>query len=265
MVSLRQHWACSPFFHDFLDLIQNSMLIVETNGESPVRRATAAGVKQRMVTLYNRSGSNAAYLSGNNPLNVPPTTRISHRSWIGNSQHQETQRQPSSVAELEGYDGSVPGMAPMQRGSLELAWDLLEAETRATHLSSSSTSNGKEGSTSLSDVHASGTSSSISDLSRRHVSTTQTTQDTNLGQPGHARYFACPFFKRKPSKYGKTCSSGWKHIHRLKYVFVISTVLIQQATNHLLQRALVSKAPSSKAQVHPLPGLFRRRRWPRST
>jgi hypothetical protein len=245
MASLHQHWACSPFFHDFLDLIQNSMLVVETNGESLVRRVTAADVKQKMVAFYNRSGSNAAYLSGHNPLNASPATWIPHCSWIGNFQDQETQRQPSSVTESAGYDSSIPDMAPTQGGSWELAWDLPETETRATCLNSSGTSDGKEGSTSLSNVHSSGTSTSTSDLSRRQVSTTQTTQDTNLGQPGHAHYFACPFFKRNASKYGKTCSNGWMHIHRLKYVFVISTALIQQATNYLLQRALVSKASSS--------------------
>ncbi|KAI6762335.1 hypothetical protein HG531_002888 [Fusarium graminearum] len=45
---LHQHSACSPFFHDFLDLIKNSTLVVETDGEAPVRRATAAEVKQRL-------------------------------------------------------------------------------------------------------------------------------------------------------------------------------------------------------------------------
>ncbi|KAF2815138.1 uncharacterized protein BDZ99DRAFT_567033 [Mytilinidion resinicola] len=227
MAYLRQHWACSWFFHDFLDLIQNEMLVVETNGESPVRRVTAAGVTQSIVTFYNRSGSDAKYLSGNNPLNVPPTTRLSHPSWVGNSQYLETRRQPSSVAELEGYDASVPHIVLTDYDLWELELDLPETETRANHLSSSSTSGSKEGSTSLSDVRASESSTSISNLSRRQVSTTQTTQDTNLGQSEHERYFACPFFKRNPSKYGKMCSNGWKHIHRVK--------------EHLYRRHLLTK------------------------
>ncbi|KAI8716081.1 Protein kinase domain-containing protein [Fusarium sp. LHS14.1] len=76
MAFLRQHWTCSPFFHDFLGLIESGMLVVETNGQIPIRRITAADVKQRMVSFYNRSGSNAAYLSGANPLNDLPVSTM---------------------------------------------------------------------------------------------------------------------------------------------------------------------------------------------
>ncbi|RSL77229.1 hypothetical protein CEP51_009253 [Fusarium floridanum] len=54
MAFLRQHWACSPFFHDFLGLVESSMLVVETNGQRPVRRITAADVKQRMERLLRK-------------------------------------------------------------------------------------------------------------------------------------------------------------------------------------------------------------------
>ena len=217
------------------------MLVIETNGDSPVRRVTAADVKQNMVTFYNRSGSNAAYLSGQNPLNASPTMWIPHHSRIGIFLGQEISRQPSSVTEPADYDGYVPDLASTQGSSWELAWALQEIGTRTTYLGSSGTSDCKEGPISPNDTHSSRTSTFSSDLSSRQVSTTQTTRDTNLGQLEHAHPFACPFFKRNAGKYGKTCSQGWMHIHRLKYVLWYP-VLIQQASNYLLQRALVSKA-----------------------
>jgi len=215
--------------------------------------------------FYNRSGANAAYLSGNNPSYVPPTTKISRRSWIGNPQHQEAQRQSSGMAESEGYAGPATGVGPSPSSSQEMVWDSVPVKASTTRLSRSSASDSKDGSTSLSDVYLSGTSTSVSDLSYHQVSPAQATQNTNPEQPGPTRSFACPFFKHNPNKYGETCSNGWKHIHRLKHVLAIPEAAIQQGTNHLLQGALVSEAPSSKAHVYPLPDLFRRRHLARST
>ncbi|KAJ4205948.1 hypothetical protein NW759_014425 [Fusarium solani] len=93
MAFLHQNWACSPFFHDFLGLIESSMLVVETNGQRPVRRITAADVKQRMVGFYNRSGSEAAYLSGVNPLNDIPVSTMHH---LGNCHSDEAQSEKSA-------------------------------------------------------------------------------------------------------------------------------------------------------------------------
>jgi len=222
------------------------MLVVETNGDSPVRRVTAADVKQKMVTFYNRSGSNAAYLSGQNPLNASPTTWIPHHSRIGNFLGQEISRQSSSVTEPADYDGYVLDLAPAQGGSWELAWALQEIETRTTYLSSGGTSDCNEGSTSLNDIHSSETSTFSSDLSGRQVSTTQTTRDTNLGQLGHVRSFACPFFKHNAGRYGKTCSHGRMYIHRLKYVLwypqcQYNKPLTTYCREHLYRRHLLPK------------------------
>ncbi|KAM5355171.1 hypothetical protein ACJ41O_001817 [Fusarium nematophilum] len=214
MAFLRQHWACSPFFHDFLDLVESSMLVVETNGQRPVRRVTAADVKQRMVRFYNRSGSNAAYLSGGNPLTDIPAPM------------QQLRRCQTEEARCLGqYAGSAPVGTTDQPGSWELAWSWPDSKTKGMHLSRSSTSDGKDDVASplvrrhtnpvyLSDVFTSETSASTSDLSNQHVSTTQTAHETGL-EP-HARRFACPFFKMNPRKHGKTCSRGWEQIHRLK-------------------------------------------------
>lgn len=189
MASLHQHRACSPFFHDFLDLIKDSMLVVETDGEVPVRRATAAEVRQSLVRFYNRSGSDATYLYGRNPLNIAVDTMFIQGSDNGNLMSLQGQRRSSTVT------GSNP-----------------------TGVSRSSSSLFRQGSRSTSFSGSRGLlSSSSSDLSHRLTSATQTTQDTNIGDTKDSNSpFACPFFKRDPNKYGKTCSRGWLQFHRLK-------------------------------------------------
>ncbi|KAH7232715.1 hypothetical protein B0J15DRAFT_455336 [Fusarium solani] len=210
MAFLHQNWACSPFFHDFLGLIESSMLVVETNGQRPVRRITAADVKQRMVGFYNRSGSEAAYLSEVNPLNDIPVSTMHH---LGNCHSDEAQRW-AVQAKVNTTDTPA---------SWELARSWPNSKTKRGHLSSN-TGDGKDGISSplmrrhtnpvyLSDVVISETSASTSDLNKQNISTTQTIQETGLA---HVRRFACPFFKMNPHKHGKTCSRGWEHIHRLK-------------------------------------------------
>lgn len=55
------------------------MLVIETNGDSPVRRATAAEVEHRIVQLFYKCSSDASYLSGANP-NVTPTPDLLHQN-----------------------------------------------------------------------------------------------------------------------------------------------------------------------------------------
>ncbi|RFN43100.1 kinase-like protein [Fusarium flagelliforme] len=189
MASLHQHRACSPFFHDFLDLIKDSMLVVETDGEVPVRRATAAEVRQSLVRFYNRSGSDATYLSGRNPLNIAVDTMFTQGSHNGNLMSLQGQKRSSTVT------GSNP--TGVSRGSSSL----FRQGSRSTSFS---------GSCGL-------PSTSSSDLSHRLTSATQTTQNTNIGDTkDNNSPFACPFFRRDPNKYGKTCSRGWLQFHRLK-------------------------------------------------
>jgi hypothetical protein len=189
MASLHHHWACSPFFHDFLDLIKDSMLVVETDSEVPVRRATAAEVRQSLVRFYNRSGSDATYLYGSNPLNTPIDTMLLQGSDNGNLISLQGQRRPSTVT------GSNPTGVRRSTSSL---------------FRQGSSSNSFGGSCGL-------PSTSSSDLSHRLTSATQTTQDTYIGDTkDNNSPFACPFFKRDPNKYGKTCSRGWHQFHRLK-------------------------------------------------
>jgi hypothetical protein len=210
MAFLHQNWACSPFFHDFLGLIESSMLVVETNGQRPVRRITAADVKQRMVGFYNRSGSEAAYLSGVNPLNDIPVSTMHH---LGNCHSDEAQRW-AVQAKVNTTDTPA---------SWELARSWPNSKTKRRHLSSN-TGDGKDGISSplmrrhtnpvyLTDVVISEKSASTSDLNKQNISTTQTIQETGLA---HVRRFACPFFKMNPHRHGKTCSRGWEYIHRLK-------------------------------------------------
>ncbi|KAF5722005.1 kinase-like (PK-like) [Fusarium mundagurra] len=216
VASLHQHWACSPFFHDFLDLIKDSMLVVETDGEVPVRRATAAEVKQSLVRFYNRSGSNATYLYGENPLNLAISTRFLHGSDNGNPTIRGNKRRSSTVAGPE--TGTKPNS--LTRPTYK-SWDQTSVPSKRkakTHqVGRRSTTDGSCDSSSLfqrgsRSTSFSGTShglasTSSSDPSHRLVTTTQTTQETTgSSTKDNNSPLACPFFKRDPSKCSRCLS-----------------------------------------------------------
>ncbi|SCV57495.1 uncharacterized protein FFB14_15171 [Fusarium fujikuroi] len=226
VASLHQHWACSPFFHDFLDLIKDSMLVVETDGEVPVRRATAAEVKQSLVRFYNRSGSDATYLYGANHLNHAINTRFFTGSDNGNPISRENIKQSSTVA---GLETGIKSNSPL-RTTYRL-WDQTplpsSRKAKTHHVGRRSTTDGGRDSlslfqpgsrsTSFSETSQGLASTSSSDRSHRLETVNQKTQDTTGGDTKDSNYpLACPFFKRDPSKYGQTCSRGWFQFHRLK-------------------------------------------------
>lgn len=210
------------------------MLVVETDGEVPVRRATAAEVKQSLVRFYNRSGSDATYLYGANPLNHAINTRFFTGSDNGNPISRENMKQSSTVA---GLETGIKSNSPL-RTTYRL-WDqtpLPSSRKAKTHhvgrrsttdVSRDSLSLFQPGprSTSFSETSHGLASTSSSDRSHRLVTVNQNTQDTTVGDTKDSNYpLACPFFKRDPSKYGQTCSRGWFQFHRLKLVsyFTIS-------------------------------------------
>lgn len=204
------------------------MLVVETDGEVPVRRATAAEVKQSLVRFYNRSGSDATYLYGANPLNHPINTRFFTGSENGNPMSRENKRQSSIVAGPETGIKSISPLRPTYR-----SWDQTplpsNSKAKTHHAGRRSTTDGSRDSLSLFQLGSRSTSfsetsqglasTSSSDRSHRPVTATQRTQDTTGGDTKDSNYpLACPFFKRDPSKYGQTCSRGWVQFHRLKLV-----------------------------------------------
>ncbi|CAG1978794.1 unnamed protein product [Fusarium graminearum] len=208
---LHQHSACSPFFHDFLDLIKNSMLVVETDGEAPVRRATAAEVKQRLVSFYNRSGSDATYLNGENPLNFPINPRFIHGSDNEDPICFENQRRWSTIA---GPNNDTKSSSPLRPNEVHVVGRRSTTDGTSDSLPLFQQVSGP---TFFSETSSGLASTSSSDLSHSLITATQMTQDTMSGDTKDTNSpFACPFFKRDPRKYGKTCSRGWTQFHRLK-------------------------------------------------
>jgi hypothetical protein len=59
--SLHQHPNCSPFFHEFLDLIQTEMLIVESDMPRE-RRMKAADLLRKIEELQEKCQSLEGYL-----------------------------------------------------------------------------------------------------------------------------------------------------------------------------------------------------------
>ncbi|KAK4183143.1 kinase-like domain-containing protein [Podospora australis] len=67
---LRKHERCSPYFHDFLDLIQNGMLVVEeeevgdVNEPSTRRREKCDVIYKRLSNMYEHCKKDKAYAFG---------------------------------------------------------------------------------------------------------------------------------------------------------------------------------------------------------
>lgn len=204
------------------------MLVVETDGEAPVRRATAAEVKQRLVSFYNRSGSDATYLNGENPLNFPINPRFIHGSDNEDPICFENQRRWSTIA---GPNNDTKSSSPLRPNEVHVVGRRSTTDGTSDSLPLFQQVSGP---TFFSETSSGLASTSSSDLSHSLVTATQMTQDTMSGDTKDTNSpFACPFFKRDPRKYGKTCSRGWTQFHRLKLVPFFTVAHVGQAANYL--------------------------------
>jgi len=200
------------------------MLVVETNGDNPIRRATAAEVEHRVVQFYDRCGYDTAYLSGANPVspNLPmgvfqqplgadiPLIGVSRRSIIVSEPRISATFPPTTSAGHLAHINpvlitqvAVPDVTHSDKeridGEIQSSFDMMRLGKRAC----------------VGDGGANQTNNSISELGCQ----------TNLGESRSVHHFACPFFQRSPSEHWKNCSRGWEHIHRLKFVSLIPPML----------------------------------------
>lgn len=244
------------------------MLVIETNGHSPVRRATAAEVEHRIVQLHYKCVCDAVYHAGENP--VIQTT--------GLQEHQE--HQEPLLHHTLGRSRTVPDTGTFATPSAMAVRDqrrpqntvqiiqemspnmvlplVLEGEGRsddAENQSSAIIGNEKGSWSGRGDRSQQTTGPSHEIICPVRKEHTPLTSGTTRAKS--TRHFACPFLKRNPTKHWKTCSHGWEQIHRVKFVhpnsqnqyYRLSTFadkIHPSSREHLYRRHLLPKHKCSR-------------------